>query len=150
MAALTAGLGAGPVRGLMTASPPPSDSLRVTLDVPAAVAAGKPVPVALRLANVSERALELHLVGREIAFNIVVEREGGGVVWRRLAHTPIQGILQIKMLAPGEVLELRDTWRQHDDRGRAVPAGIYTVRGEVPTEDPRNPLRTGAARLRIR
>lgn len=134
----------------MTAAPPPSDSLRLTLDVPAAVSAGEPVPVALRLANVSDRALELHLVGREIAFDIVVERQGGGAVWRRLAHTTVQGILQIRTLAPREVLELRDAWRQRDDRGRAVPPGIYTVRGEVPTEDPRNPLRTGAARLRIR
>lgn len=125
-----------------------ADSLRFELVAPAEVRAGRPVPIMLRLTNTGSRPLELHLQGREIAFDIVVARDDGAVVWRRLAGATIQGILQIRVLAPGQTLELKDVWRQRTDAGEPATAGNYTLWGVLPTDEPQ-PLRTPAVPLRI-
>ena len=126
------------------------ESLRITLEVPATVRAGDVVPTVIRITNVAERPVTLSLVGREIAFDIAISQEGGKVIWRRLAHAAVQGILQLKTLQPGETLELRGEWNQHSDAGGAVAAGVYSVQGEVPTEIPQRPLRTPVKQIRIR
>jgi intracellular proteinase inhibitor BsuPI len=125
------------------------DSVRITLDVPATARAGDAVPMTIRITNIADRPVTLSLVGREIAFDLVVAGEGGTVVWRRLAHAAIQGILQLKTLQPGETLELRHEWNQHTDAGVAVAPAVYHVLGEVPTEVPRQSLRTPVRFLRI-
>ena len=107
------------------------------------------MPITLRLTNGGERPLELHLLGRTIAFDIVIARADGAVVWRRLAGAAVQGILQIKTLAPGETLELKDLWRQRDDAGSPVAPGSYTLQGVLPTDE-RQPLSTPVARLQIK
>lgn len=147
LATVAAALAPGAMGRAVPVTPP--DSLRLELVAPTTIRAGAPVPVALRLTNVADRPAELHLVGREIAFDIVVAREDGTVVWRRLTRAAIQGILQIRTLAPGETLELRDVWRQRSDAGHPVPPGTYTLLGVVPTEEPKRPLRTAVAQLRI-
>ena len=136
----------------LSALPPPPDySIQITLDIPGNVPLGERVPIAVRITNITERPITLSLVGRDaIAFDIVVTREDGKVVWQRLAHTAVQAILQLVTIAPGKTLELRDEWRQRGDAGAVVPTGDYTVVGEVPTEMPRRPLRTPPGRLRIR
>lgn len=132
----------------MIAESPTPDSLRLELLAPAEARLGDSVPLALRLTNTGTRPLELHLLGRTIAFDITVAREGGAVVWRRLEGAAIQGILQIRMLAPGETLELKELWRQRTDAGEPVGPGSYTLQGVLPTDAP-EPLRTRAVRLRI-
>ncbi|MGH7700169.1 MAG: BsuPI-related putative proteinase inhibitor [Gemmatimonadales bacterium] len=133
------------VTDTVTTTPP---SLRFELLAPADAATGDPVAITLRLTNTSERPVELHLVGRTIAFDIVIACEGGAVVWGRLAGATVQGILQIRMLAPGETLELKDVWRQQDGSGKRVPAGTYILHGVLPTDEPQ-PLRTPPVELRI-
>src|SRR5881296_2893568 len=130
-----------------TDSPGP-DSLRFELVVPAEVREGAAVPIVLRLTNTREEPLELHLLGRTIAFDITVARADGRLVWRRLEGAAIHVILQIKLLAPGETLELRDVWRQRDSAGRPVGPGTYNVQGALPTEA-RAPLRTAVVRIRV-
>jgi len=126
-----------------------SDSLRLELEVPPEARAGEPVPVTIRVRNVAARPVQLHLMGRTVAFDIVVARaEDGAVVWRRLEGQAVPAILQLRTLAPDEVLELRDRWDQRTNAGARVPPGFYTVRGVVPTDEPR-PLETPVARLRI-
>ena len=127
----------------------PLDSLLVTLVAPATVTVGAPVPIALHLTNRTDRPLELHVVGREITFDVVVTRADGSIVWQRLAHTPIQGILQIKTLAPHEDFVLRARWHQHTNGGDPVPPGIYSVEGVVPTETPNHPLRSAPVLLQV-
>ena len=127
---------------------PPPDSLRLTLVAPESVRVGQPVPLVLRLTNVTDQPVGAHFLGRTIAFDIVIAREDGAVVWRRLAGTAVQGILQIKTLAPGETLELRDVWRQRTNAGSPVPPETYVVRGLLPSDDP-TPRRTPDVRLRI-
>src|SRR6059036_2287309 len=129
---LAAGCVAGVFAGATDAAPmtPPAlDSLRLELVVPPTARPGAAVPVVIRLHNSADRAITLSLVGREIAFDVVVTRDDGAVVWRRLTHAAIQGILQLKTLAAGETLELRDTWRQRSDGGERVPPGNYRVQG---------------------
>jgi len=128
----------------------PPDSLRITLTVPATARAGDAVPMTIRITNVADHPITLSLVGREIAFDLVVAGEGGKVVWRRLAHAAIQGILQLKTLQPGESLELGHLWNQQTDAGVPVAPAVYHVLGEVPTEVPQQPLRTPVRFVRIR
>jgi hypothetical protein len=124
------------------------ESLRFEIVVPAQARAGDSVPISLRLTNVSDRPVEAHFLGRTIAFDIVIARTDGAVVWQRLAGTAIQGILQIKVLRPGEALELRDVWDQRTKTGARAGPGEYTVQGVLPTDEP-EPLRTPIARTRI-
>lgn len=131
----------------MAGMPPESpDSMRVEIVVAREIPAGKPVPITLRIVNTGSRPLELHLQGRTITFDLVVRR-GEIVVWRRLENATVPAILQLRTLAPGEVLELKDTWDGKDRDGRAVAPGEYVVSGEVPTDGP--PLRAGPVPLRI-
>ncbi|HEX2218738.1 MAG TPA: BsuPI-related putative proteinase inhibitor [Gemmatimonadales bacterium] len=120
--------------------------MRVDLVVPPKAAAGQPVPITLRIANTGKRPIELHLQGRTITFDVIVE-QSGAVVWRRLEGATVPAILQIRVLGPGEVIELKDVWRQTDATGGQVAPGDYTVRGSVPTDG--KPLRTAAVALRI-
>jgi Intracellular proteinase inhibitor len=122
------------------------DSMRVEIVVPPKVAAGVPVPIAIRIGNTADRPIELHLQGRTVVFDLIVSR-GDAVVWRRLEGESVTAILQLRMLAPGEVLELKDTWQQKDGRGRTVGPGEYTVTGVVPTDAA--PLRAGPVTLMI-
>ena len=104
----------------------------VELVVPRKIAAGAPVPIAIRIVKTADRPVELHLLGRATAFDLIVGR-GDVTVWRRLEGQTVQAILQPRVLAPGEVLELQDTWLPRDQGGAAVGPGEYPVSGSVPT-----------------
>ncbi len=123
-----------------------ADSMLVELVVPRNVATGQPVPMALRIRNIGDRPIELYLQGRPIAFDLTVRREGE-VVWRRLEGATVSAILQIRTLAAGEVLELKERWTQQDNSGRRVGPGDYVVSGAVLTD--REPLKAAAVPLRI-
>jgi len=116
--------------------------------VPPRVRSGEPVQIALRAKNVGNKPLELYLQGRTIAFDIIVARSNGPVVWRRLEGATIPAILRIEVLKPGAVLELTDTWDQRTKNGEPVAPGHYTVEGVLPTDSP-TPLKTRPAPLRI-
>jgi hypothetical protein len=124
------------------------DSLRLRLDAPSEARAGVRVQVTLRVENAGDRPLDLYLRGRTIAFDVVVARDDGTVVWRRLDGEIIPAIIQLKTLAPREVFELRAEWDQRTNRGRPVAAGLYSVRGLLLT-DAQMPLETPAVELRI-
>lgn len=125
-----------------------ADSLKILLDAPDTVRAGEPVPVTIRVQNISDRPLDLYLRGRTIAFDVIVTGSDGTVVWRRLADEVIPAILRLETLGPGETLELTDTWDQRSNAGQAVSPGGYTVRGEILAEG--EPLVTPTRPLRIR
>ncbi len=131
-------------------TPPPerqADSMRVELVVPPRVALGQPVPMTLRIRNTKDRPITLYLQGRPIAFDLVVEQPDGEVVWRRLEGAAVSAILGIRTLAPGEVLDLKESWKQQTRTGRRVSPGEYSVRGSVLTD--REPIRAGPVPLRI-
>jgi hypothetical protein len=125
-----------------------TDSLRFDIEVPPAARIGEPVPITLRVRNLGKQPLELHLAGRPTAFDITVTRADGSVVWRRLEGEAIPSILGIQVLAPGGMLEFKDTWDQHTRSDEQAGPGVYTVVGALPTESP-TPLKTGPASLRL-
>jgi len=153
-----AGCGAAPGRGEDSSRHPatpaervvtsPADSLDFRLDLPTDVRAGDTVPIVLRLENRTARPLELYLRGRTIAFDVIVAREGGQVVWQRLEGEIVPAILQLRVLARGEVLELRTAWDQRTRAGRPAVAGRYVVRGMLLTDGPAA-LESAPATLRI-
>jgi hypothetical protein len=124
------------------------DSMTLHLTVPPRVRVGEPVPVVLGVTNHSNAPLTLYLKGRPIAFDVVVRREGGGIVWRRLHGATIAMVLRVETLAPGDSLRLEEIWPQRTQAGAPVEPGDYTVTGELPTDGPA-PLRSAAAPLRI-
>jgi Intracellular proteinase inhibitor len=125
----------------------PAESLRLETDVPAQVPVGDPVPILLRVTNVSGKPVELYLMGRSVTFDITVSGHDGATVWRRLDGQTLQAILQIRTLAPGEMLEVRHDWDQRAAGGNSVRPGKYVVQGALLTDG--QPLRTPAAPLRL-
>ncbi|HEY7637926.1 MAG TPA: BsuPI-related putative proteinase inhibitor [Gemmatimonadales bacterium] len=131
-------------------TPPPerqADSMRVELLVPPSVGVGQPVPMTLRIRNTKDQPITLYLQGRPVAFDLIVEQPDGEVVWRRLEGSAVSAILGVRTLAPGAVLELKDSWRQQTRSGRRVSPGQYSVSGWVLTD--REPIRAGPVPLRI-
>jgi hypothetical protein len=126
----------------------PTDSLRFDIEVPPAARIGEPVPITLRVRNLGKTPLELYLAGRPTAFDIIVSRTDGLVVWRRLEGATIPSILGIQVLAAGGMLEFKDTWDQQTQSGERVGPGWYTVEGAIQTDSP-TPLKTGPASLRL-
>jgi hypothetical protein len=100
------------------------------------------------LTNLGRRPVTAYLQGRPVAFDVIVSLHDGSVVWRRLKGAVVTAVLQVRTLAPGEVLEFRDTWRQRTNSGAPVGPGEYLVVGVLPADPPAE-LRTHAARLRI-
>jgi intracellular proteinase inhibitor BsuPI len=135
-------------RGHASVTPVSADSPTVSLEVPSEVTVGAPIPITLRVTNSTNRPLALYLRGRPAAFDLVVAKTDGTIVWRRLAGAVITMVLQVRTLAPGETLEFRDTWKQTTKAGVPVRPGDYVVTGELPTDGPR-PLVTPSAPLRI-
>jgi hypothetical protein len=119
----------------------------VELLVPPNVRVGQPVPMTLRIRNTQDQPITLYLQGRPVAFDLVVERSDGEVVWRRLDDATVSTILGIRTLAPGEVLELKESWAQRTQAGQRVRPGKYSVTGSVLTDG--EPIRAGPVTLRI-
>jgi len=101
----------------------------VTIRAPKTVAAGATIPISMRIENTSSEPLELYLHGREATYDFIVTSSDGDIVWRRLEGQVVQAILRVDVLAPGQVLELRDSWNQRDNAGKRVAPGSYLVRG---------------------
>jgi len=144
----TALLVVSPLLGMASQAHQVADPLMLALVAPVEVRPGAPVPFTLRLTNVTDQPVDAHFLGREITYDIVVAREDGTVVWRRLAGAVVPGILQVRTLKPHETLELRDVWRQRANDGSAVPPWSYTVWATLPSDSPQ-PRLTEAATLRI-
>ena len=111
------------------------DSLRLDLEVPVEARVGSVVPIALRVRNVGDQPIDLYLRGRTIAFDVIVRRDSGGVVWRRLENAIIPAILRIETLPPHGMLELRADWSLETTTGAPATPGTYVVQGVLFTED---------------
>jgi hypothetical protein len=115
--------------------------LRFELIAPAEARLGRGVPIALRLTNVSARAVDAHFLGRTIVFDIIVTAANGTVVWRRLGDSAVPSILQVRTLSPGEALEWKDVWQP-------ATAGRFQLQGVLPSDDP-EPRRTSWVNLEV-
>jgi hypothetical protein len=124
------------------------DSVALRLVLSASARAGEPIPIVLRLTNTTDHPVTLALQGRPIAFDVLVAREDGTTVWRRLEGEVVTAILAVRTLEPAESLEFTTTWNGRDRSGAAVPPGRYRVTGTLPTDRPEG-LRSPPAPLTI-
>jgi len=97
--------------------------------------ASRAIHLTLRVRNESERRLVLTLGGRP-AYNFLVKRLDGTLVWEWQRGKIIQPILERRSLEPGEELIFEATWKLTDMRGRRVPPGEYQVQGVLNLEPP--------------
>jgi hypothetical protein len=125
-----------------------ADSMTIDIRLPAEVCRGDKVAITLRVTNTSGKPLTLYLQGRPVAFDVIISRRDGTLVWRRLEGAVISAVLQVRSLAPGEVMEFSDSWSQRTNLGAAVEPGEYLVTGVLPTDPPAE-LRTQPVPLRI-
>lgn len=126
----------------------PAESLRLTIAAPSQVRLGQAVNITLRLTNLTDHPVPAYLLGRVITFDIVIAREDGAVVWRRLEGATVASVLQVRTLEPHETMEFGDVWRQRGSDGKPVAAGTYDVWGLLPSDAP-EPRRTATVKLRI-
>jgi hypothetical protein len=99
------------------------DAVDVSLEAPRHARASDRVPITLTIRNGRARFIGLATVGHEITFDILVTRDGE-LVWRRLEGQTVALALQIRMMRPGEMIELRDVWHATVDAGRYEVTGI--------------------------
>ena len=125
-----------------------SPTPELAIEVPATVVRGERVPVTLHVTHPGPDALEIYLRGRAATFDVEVADLAGRVVWRRLDGAVIPGIIQLRVLWPGERFDLHASWDQRDADGTPVAAGDYVVRALLLT-DALEPLPSDAAHLRI-
>lgn len=123
--------GAG--EGVQLPDPVPAPApLALRVDLPDLAPVGMVIPFRVALANQGDRAVQVELGGRPIAFDLVVRRPDGWIVWRRLEHVPVEMILVTRIVAAGEVLTFDDHWDQRDREGRRVAPGVYRVQAVLP------------------
>ena len=115
-------------------SPGVESRTRVELHIPPSIPAGESIPVAVTLENTSSGPVDLYLQGREITVDLEVARAGGQPIWRRLDGEIVQGILALRTLEPGEVIELHAEWDQRDVAGKLVGPGSYTMVARILTD----------------
>ncbi len=133
----------GGLDGVGTLSDPEMFSARIEVRAQTRSA----IRMKLTIRNESEHPLVLALGGRP-AYNILVKRPDGTLVWEWQQGKIIQQILEHRHLAPGEEVVFEATWRYVDARGRRVPAGDYVIQGTVNLEPPEM-LTTDPLRVRI-
>ncbi|MCX7751516.1 MAG: BsuPI-related putative proteinase inhibitor [Blastocatellia bacterium] len=124
-----------------------SEQQALSARLEAAEHAGRAIRLKLRLRNESGHRLTLTLGGRP-AYNFLVKRPDGTLVWEWQRGKIIQQILERRSLDPGEEVIFEETWKFVDARGRRVPAGEYVVQGVVNLEPPER-LLTDPLLLRV-
>jgi Intracellular proteinase inhibitor len=124
-----------------------TQALRLELVLPAQVRAGERIAIRLRAQNVTDHAVDLYLRGRTITFDVEIARPGGAVVWHRLEGEIIPAIVQLRVLAAGETLEVATSWDQRTAEGKQVDPGDYVAQGLLLVEG--EPLRTPPKSLSI-
>jgi hypothetical protein len=110
---------------------------------------GESIPIRLLLENRGTLPVEIEMTGEPLAFDFVVRSSDGEEVWRRLEGVPVESILNVLPIAPGEILEFADVWHQQRNGGGQVPPGEYTVQGLLPVVGEPLGWVTGPQRLRI-
>jgi len=109
--------------------------------VPGTLPVGEPVVFTLRLLYTGTDERDAYLRGRDITFDIMVTRDDGAMVWRRLRGAVVPAILHVQTFAPGQSVELRDVWRGCNAPGEYAAVGSILTDGE--------PLRSRIARFRV-
>ncbi len=96
--------------------------LNVWLEMPAEVRLGEPVPLTLKVRNISEEPVNLfHGIS---PFDFTILEEDGTEIWRWSRWRVFADVLIHSKIQPGETLEYHATWDGHDQDCRPEP-GVY-------------------------
>jgi len=105
------------------------------------------VPFVFSVRNPTEHAIDLILRGRTATFDIIVARDDGVIVWRKLEDEIIPAILRVRTIAPAERFELTTAWNQRTGNDEYAEAGIYVAHGLLLVEG--EPLKTPSIEFRV-
>lgn len=153
VAIAVAACGAGP-----SAAPTEADidgstglgALRLSLAVPDEVLAGTSLSVVLTLTNVGVQPVTFVYGGYqgEVFFDVVAADLDGNEVWSRLHGRTLPRIATSRILAPGEVIQLLESWNLTDNMGKPLPRGSYRISAKVLSVEP-SELRAAAQTVSV-
>ena len=66
--------------------------------------------------------------GRSPTFDVIIARDDGAIVWRRLQNEIIPAIALVQFLKAAGQLELSAEWDGRDNKGSLVSPGNYFAR----------------------
>ena len=66
--------------------------------------------------------------GRSPTFDVIIARDDGAIVWRRLQNEIIPAIALVQFLKAAGQLELSAEWDGRDNKGSLVSPGNYSAR----------------------
>lgn len=95
---------------------------------------GQPLPIALKLRNVTDRTVALTLLGRPAYDLIIRDWSTNREIWRFSHGRAIQEIAEQKSLGPLEELEFSVEWDLRDNAGAPIDPGFYCVQGLLHVE----------------
>ena len=107
---------------------------------PNRIRAGESTPITLRVTNPAAHAIDVYMRGRSPTFDVIIARDDGAIVWRRLQNEIIPAIALVQSFKPFEQLELSAQWNGRDNAGALVDPGKYSARGLLLVEG--TPLET--------
>ena len=120
----------------------------MTLEAPARVRQGAPVPLVFTITNTDKVPVTVPLLGRTPTADFQISDPRGRAIWSRLRGQTMLGTLRLFQLDAGKSLSFRQAWNQRTDTGGPAPPGEYLIRGVLLTDDPTG-LVSPSARLRI-
>jgi hypothetical protein len=136
------------VLSLPTEPPTQNTQLRLTLEAPARVRQGAPVPLVFTITNTGKVSVTLQLLGRNPTADFRVSDLRGRIIWSRLRGQTLLGALRLFPLDAGKGLSFQHAWNQRTDSGSPVAPGEYLIHGVLLTDDPKG-LASPTARLRV-
>jgi hypothetical protein len=117
--------------------------LRVELEIPSQVPVygrwrdyyywklGQPLPLTLKLRNVTDKPVELTLLKRPAYDFVVTTDYGRKEVWRFSADQAVFETSEEHLLAPLEELQFMAEWDQRDSEGQLILPGYYCIEAFV-------------------
>ena len=132
---------------IMKAKKQSGQPLECTLNLPQKVVANTLLTFRMTLINRAGKAIELGLGGNPPS-RFSVTTEADVLVWESTGGNPIQQLLELRTLAPGDSIVFTREWNLTDSTGTPVQRGTYTVHGWVEL-DPPFTARADPARLTI-
>ncbi len=92
---------------------------------------GQPLPLTLKLRNVTDKPVELTLLRRPAYDFVVTTDYGRKEVWRFSSGQAIFEISEGHRLAPLEELQFTAEWNQRSSEGQLIPPGYYCIEAFV-------------------
>jgi hypothetical protein len=91
---------------------------------------GEPIRMTVRMTNYSKTAIGSYYRSSQ-KYDFIVKDKNGKIIWQWSYGKMFLMALSQFMLKPGENISYSFMWDQKDNSKKAVPAGAYTIIGEI-------------------